>query len=370
MKTSLSIFNFSVKKVFAYICVLAGVTAMAVSSSSSVSNRIWNWNNKHALNDMWWGKHNSKGGGLASMAYLDDIKKFEEPKAYHFIAPPDNGVKNMDVYVFGDSYTEDVPGYAFANTHDYHYCNYIKGLTYDLDTSKRNVLIIEVSERLFLERYSDYGIFDRLKRKEASVANAAATPEPQSEAPKAAPVHHSVNKNFSLVVNKNLEYVLFDYNFINVVRRLKADLNYTCFNRASGDVAIAENGKYIFYKPTIMPNSAYSVYRHISDTVINNVVGILNDIYDHYRKEGFTEVYFSPLPNTATILQPENYNGLIPRITGNRALKMPVFDMYSIFKKSSNPEQLFQEGDTHWNNGGMQIWLGLVNAELRRKSGE
>jgi hypothetical protein len=360
------------KKIAAYMCVMIGLVILVVSSSSSLSNRIWMWNNRHALTDAWWGKHNSKGGGLTAMAYLDDIKKFEEPKYYHFDTPADNGVKNIDLYVWGDSYTEDVPGYAFANTHAYHYKNYVNGMTYSLDTSKINILIFEVSERLLLDRYDNYSIFDRLKKQEVSEpASTSAESQPSAkgdEAPKPK-TRFAFNKNFSPVINKNLEYLIFDYNFINRVRRFKADMNYQLYNRASGDVAISENGKYIFYKPTIMPNGSYSIYRPFSDEELSGLVHILDDIYEHYKKEGFTEIYFSPIPNTASVLQPEGYNGLIPRIQKNPAMKIPCFDVFTIFKNAQQPEKFFQTGDTHWNNNGMQVWLGLVNNELRKKSG-
>lgn len=357
------------KKVLAYLCIAFGLGVLAISSSSSVSNKIWSWNNKHFLTDAWWGKHNSRGGGLTSMAYLDDYRKFTEPKYYHFDTARDNGVKNIDLYLWGDSYTEDVPGFAFANTHDYHYRNYVNGMTYLLDTSKINILIFEVSERLLLDRYDNYDIFDRLHKNASEApagggeAGAAATGD---EAPVKRKSGWVINKNFSAVINKNLEYFIFDYNFINRIRRLKADMNYELYNRASGDVAISENGKYIFYKPTIEPNGFYSIYKPLSEQDIDGVVKKLDDIYDHYRKEGFDAIYFAPIPNTASILQPEGYNGLIPRIEKNPAMKIPCFDVYSIFKNSANPERFFQTGDTHWNNNGMQVWLNMVNEELRK----
>ena len=86
----------------------------------------------------------------------------------------------------------------------------------------------------------------------------------------------------------------------------------------------------------------------------------MNKVYDHYKAEGFTEVYLSVIPNTATIMQPEGYNNLIPLLYGNPQLRMKIIDVYSVFKK--DPEgNYFNSGDTHWNKKGFLVWLDMVN---------
>ncbi len=363
------------KKILAYICVLVGVVALGISSVPGIMHKIWDWNNKHVDRSSWWCKHNNMGGGdLVKLSYLDDVKKFWELKDYVFPRAQDDGKKNINLYLYGDSYTEDIPDSSFANVHEYHYSTKLKPQTYVLDTGMRNILVIEITERLALESFSGTGIYGVLQPKEP-----VEVPEVTKQAVPAAPVvaapaarrkaYNLVSKtNYSQIINTNLEYVLFDYRCINQVRQYKADMNYGLFHHASGDVAISDNGQYIFYKPTVATGSPYSSYAPLTDADISNTVSILNEIYDHYKKQGFAEVYFSIIPNASTILQPVNYNGLIPRLYANRALKMPVIDIYSIYAKNPNPASLYRMGDTHWNNSGMQIWMGLVNNELRKQS--
>lgn len=325
-----------------------------------------------------WCKHNNMGGGdLVKLSFLDDIRKFWELKDYRFDKAPDTGKKNIDLYLYGDSYTEDMPDSIFAGVYAYHYGNKLKGLKYTLDTARRNVLVVEITERLALETYSGTGIYDILKSNEPrNVPQTIATTTAPATVAATAPVPvkkrstlNLVSKtNFSQIINTNLEYVLFDYKCINKVRQAKSDMNYSLFHHASGDVAISDNGNYIFYKPTIAQGSPYSIYMPLTDADINNLVSVLNEVYDHYRNEGFAEVYFSVIPNAATILQPAGYNGFIPRLYKSGALKMPVIDIYSIYSTTPNPATLYRMGDTHWNNKGMQIWLGLLNNELRKQN--
>jgi hypothetical protein len=56
------------------------------------------------------------------------------------------------------------------------------------------------------------------------------------------------------------------------------------------------------------------------------------------------------------------YNQLIPKIQKHPDLKMPVIDIYSIFKQ--HPIGVFAKNETHWTNEGMQLWIDEVNRTL------
>jgi hypothetical protein len=80
-------------------------------------------------------------------------------------------------------------------------------------------------------------------------------------------------------------------------------------------------------------------------------------------------VYISIIPNPVTLLQPEHYNGLIPRLQKTGLLNgMKMIDIYDAYSKASDPGALYRVGDTHWNNNGMQVWLKTVNAELKKQN--
>ena len=95
----------------------------------------------------------------------------------------------------------------------------------------------------------------------------------------------------------------------------------------------------------------------------------LNATFEYYKKDGFDEVYLSIIPNPVTILQPLNYNGLIPALQNPIRLKGTfIIDMYSLFSQDPNPGRLYRIGDTHWSNMGIQVWLKYVNAELKKQN--
>ena len=139
-------------------------------------------------------------------------------------------------------------------------------------------------------------------------------------------------------------------------------MNYHLFNRASGAVVISDNGEQLFLKETVKGNVVENSYYPVPEEEIQHIVTTINEIYAHYKADGFDEVYFSFLPNPATILQPQGYNQLIPRIEHHPGLQAPLISMYQPFLKAG--KRIFRPGDTHWNNEGLQIWLSAVNKVL------
>jgi hypothetical protein len=176
---------------------------------------------------------------------------------------------------------------------------------------------------------------------------------------------------FNHEINSNLEFNLFGYRFWDEVKLTKASLNYYLFRRAMGDVVISDDGDRLFLKQTVNPEDQLSSFRALDSGEIQNIVRHINDIYHHYKSEGFDEVYISIIPNPVTLLQPEHYNGLIPQLQKPGLLNgMKMIDIYDAYSKAPDPGALYRVGDTHWNNNGMQIWLKAVNSELKKQNGE
>jgi len=354
-----------IKKIIAYMSAITGITALVLSTSKGLSKQVKVMRSGKAAGSSWWAQQRSLQGDLTAMAYLDRITKFCEPKN-HIFEKPMEGEGKIDLYLYGDSYTMDIPKEAFANidTLVFHYRYDDRG--YQLNPAKKNILIIEASERFVRERFRSAALLSNLRiNKPDSTAIAAAGTTAQKTAG---------NKPFLIAdlfnphINQNLEYHLFNYSFLVAPRQLKAVLNYKLFNRASGDVAISDDGKYLFYKMTVQQNNLCSSYDCLARNEVSTIVASLNVIYDYYKQAGFDEVYFSPVPNPASILQPGPYNNLIPLIQNNSELKMSVIDIYSNFKQVKDPAKLYRAGDTHWNNNGLQLWLRLVNDILKKES--
>jgi hypothetical protein len=175
----------------------------------------------------------------------------------------------------------------------------------------------------------------------------------------------NVNDLFNKYINQNLQCNLFNYNAMMPMFESKAALNYYLFNRASGDVVISNDRDFLFLKETVSYTGEASSYGPLTGDEVSRLVDNLNTIYDHYRQNGFREVYLSVIPNSATVNQPEGYNGLIPKLQNDVRLRMKVMDAYAAFRNTK--ERIYLPGDTHWNNAGRQLWLDIVNDTLAHR---
>ena len=334
---------------------------------ASTSRTAMQYITSHRDVDKWWGTYQYLNGDLVSMSYLDFVTAFNVPNArYGFKHPVYDGPRNMALYLDGDSHTWHLHDSDFAGLAAFHYFERNHGTRYHLDTTQRNILLIEISERYLESYFSGLHMFeevgDSLQGKQAAMLMPL---QKQGEATHAAGfMGLDEGLLFNKYINQNLQCNLFNYNFIMPMFEAKAALNYYVFNRASGDVVISDDRRFLFYKETVSHTDVGSSYYPVSPGEAAHIVDVLNTVYDHYRSAGFAEVYISIVPNSATIMQPQGYNGLIPMVQNDTRLKMKVIDIYSVFKRSD--EVYFRPGDTHWNFKGKQLWLDTVNARLLR----
>lgn len=358
------------KKIAAFIGILFSIAVLYVSTSRSCmsyiyANRIWG-----GPHNKWYSPYRSKGGDLTGMAYLDGIRKFVEPMSYTFEKAIDSTPANIHLLLYGDSYTKDIPDSAFACISHYDYGR--RGYTniaYTLDSNEKNILVIEIGERFLRDYFSKIFIFNNV----GPDVHAATTTTPT--APFIAPRHYAsfalpdlgfVDSMFNPNINQNIEQNVFNYAIINPIRILKATFNYHFFNRASGDVIVSKNNNALFLKETAITTGKPSSYSEITDQELFTIVNNINTIYDSYTQRGFKAVYLSIIPNPASILQPEGYNNLIPKVQNHPGMKVPCINVYDVFKADKDPARLYRQGDTHWNNKGMHIWLNMINAELQK----
>ena len=322
------------RRLLSYIGIFSGLGLLVVSTSRPLMKNIGDW--RYAHYGPMGVHHTPDGGDLVTMAYLDDEPKFCEPFGYTFVRR-DTGA--VDLYVFGDSYVMYLPDTAFANVHRYTFGRRdYTDINYTLNPHRRNILIIENAERFIRMIGAQRGIYQHVRKAGADI------------------------ELFNSAINQNLEFNLFSYNFITPVRKLKADLTYRCWARASGDAHVSEDGEYLFLASTLSPRGPQSSYEPVPAAELSLIETGMDSVYRHYRQEGFDEVYFSIIPNPASILQPKGYNGLIPAL---QAHGLPCIDVYGAFKASSHAGELYRRGDTHWNDNGMHVWLNLVNSVLQ-----
>jgi hypothetical protein len=169
---------------------------------------------------------------------------------------------------------------------------------------------------------------------------------------------------FNPHINSNIEFNLFDYELFRPVKEWKALLNYKLFKRIPKDIAISTNGKYLLLNETVDPYLPNSSFCRVEDAEINTLAWQMNLIKEHYKQGGFTDVYFSFIPNTVSIVDGDRngYNHKLERIQGNYFLEANYLDIYHLFKKSQ--QRLYRRDDSHWNGNGLQLWVNKVNEKL------
>lgn len=317
----------------------------------------------------WWDTYPCKHGDLVSMSYLDFVKRFNpDPDTSIIRRPAYTGPGKTVLFLDGDSYTWywHLKDTNFAGVCEFHYIDRYHGGYYHLDTTKRNVLLIEISERMFREYFSTTRMMDEVVDsaiRKKSIALTHGLSQGQMQYASFLP-GLQFNDLFNKNINQNLQCNLFNYNFIIPMFEYKAALNYYLFNRASGDVVISKDRNFLFLRNTVSLTDISSSYGPLTADDITQFIEHLNTIYDHYKAAGFAEIYLSVIPNSATIMQPEGYNNLIPLIHNDPRFRMKTVDVFTAFRNSK--EVLYHPGDTHWNKRGLMKWIATTNETLVR----
>ncbi len=147
-KTSLFIFNFSiVKKALSYLFITLGFGAFAIASYWPGVMGIWEYDKKHAKEHKWYQRYISPWGDLVSMSHMDGIARFREEKLYTYEKADCISKRTIALFVFGDSYTRDIPDSVFCNVDSYHYARITGKFDFKPEQGKKNVLILEMTER-------------------------------------------------------------------------------------------------------------------------------------------------------------------------------------------------------------------------------
>ncbi|MGZ3872382.1 MAG: hypothetical protein ACXVJD_05670 [Mucilaginibacter sp.] len=304
-------------------------------------------------------------GDLYGMSYLPYFK--ENHKKPNLPEPVGCKYGNkINLYAICDSYI-----WAFVNTNKF-YCGVNKfeirktnirdRLKEKLDTSKLNVLLIELSERNVAPLLNDT----------AYINNIFSFTKGNNEKylrPKKSKIYAIKEKVFGFLfnpkVNSNLESLIWDFSLFTPIKEFKSSLNYKLFKAVNQDVTVLDN-RQLLYSPTIDTAQITSSFKYISSDMINIFISRLNGISDKAKKFGFNKVYLTIIPNPVSILKPNydglKYNNLVYRIQSNPNLHMPVVDVLPVFKKMQH--SAYSPSDSHWSWNGAIGWLNIFNTEL------
>lgn len=269
---------------------------------------------------------------------------YQIPLNKYNISTDDTTKTNVALTILGDSYmrTYDSSSFCAKQFQFVHWDNAPDTIP-ELDKSKINILIIETTERYCRFRFK--------------ILNPIVIGEKQIKKEDVAEIKLSIEDNLqALITNKD---------FVMPLKELKSYMYLKCFDRFDVRVAKPDESGRLYLDETVNPELSSSCYYSVGEFEVNELVGNINILQNEARKMGFDRIYFSIIPNSASIykLSELPYNNIIEKIQNNPKLKVPFIDAYHILKKQSNP--VFYCNDSHWNSFGQRIWLTYTNELLK-----
>ncbi|AQG82476.1 hypothetical protein AWR27_12905 [Spirosoma montaniterrae] len=285
---------------------------------------------------------------------LSALPQFKQPQP---TCPASNRASDTaatHLYLLGDSFTE--PERISRNDFSVSHFQRIKWdfpQRVQLDSTRRNVLLIESVERHLREHLS------RPVREVMIETDTTQTPtEPLAWYQR---VYHDFHRED---VEERLESALFSQDWAFWFKEKKASLTQGWFDRVSTGVSVSRNRQAIFLHSDADSSVMQSSFSPLTNRDVDAVVDSLNATAAYYRQAGFDAVYLSIIPNKISILESErgSYNRLIERVQQHPRLQVPVVNVYDAYRQ--NPQSSYLKGDTHWTCEGRATWLALVRQKL------
>lgn len=313
--------------------------------------------------------------GFKEVDYMTNANLTEADK-------PTKRYRNVDLYTIGDSFTDIDTSYYAGNRNVHVWVGSPPPAVAPLDTTKKNILVIQFIERVLQERmytpdyqrmYIEQGIVTKAPPT-ASVEqiNRDRNSLDQPDVAKSGQTQSSVTEwllaQFGQEINQRLEFILFNGWLATRFKEAKAQVMLSVFGRVTGGV-ISRDRKHLFYQPEADTAYILSAFRPIPDQRLDTLVSNLNTTRQHYLRMGFDEVYLCLIPNKVTVLDPTYgvYNHQIERIEANPRLQLPVISTIDSVRR--HPEW-YHLSDGHWNRQGKRFWLRQVNGLAARWSAE
>lgn len=357
------------KKLLAWFILSIFVALYAVSNNDYLMHAITS--RRYKFTSIW-GTDRLHYGDLYGFSYLHGFKfplRLEDSmgagKGIGSIAACPAGMPtDINLYCICDSYLFlFVTGeHDFCRVNKYAYIrDYDNGrLNIVFDTTRRNVLLIEITERMVRDALGDTPYLNRRLIVDGT--------DSQRFIPDANDYRKKLVSNFfNNDINTNLEFNLFDYTLLTPFKEAKAWINDKIFGRVDRYVAVSSDRTRLYLGSTVdsTGDNHYSSFGTVTDDDIATYVRTLNKLQEKFRKMGFDYIYFCGIPNPGTVCEAghSKYNGLLPRLQNDSNLRMPVIDVYSSFMVYQ-PYSIYRRSDSHWNARGFIEWRDQFNRIL------
>jgi hypothetical protein len=243
---------------------------------------------------------------------------------------------NSTLTIIGDSYLDGLDS-SFFYPIKYRFIHWdrMPDTIPALDRTKKNILIIESTERAVRWRFTGNNLLTI-----------------GTKSPKAIE-----KSSVKLLAEDNLQYMFTHLDWELPFKELKTLINLHYFDKFSPLVSKPDGTGRLYLEATINPENQASSFNPVGDPEIERIVENLNKINDELNACGFDEIYISIIPNAATIYKKaeQPYNHLIERIEQHPDAKFGFIDIYQPLKQEKN--SVFHFNDSHWNPLGKTLWI-------------
>jgi hypothetical protein len=324
--------------------------------------------------DLLFNKINSKNifstaglyGDLYELTHLRNFKELnylQESK----LAPPRFSEKYIqkgkNLYIMGDSFTKNIDLNQFIASKTTFIRIGVNSLEIELDKTKKNILVIQNIER---------GICDRLRNDQyettfmglsgyytKNIKTKCETPNVNKNTP-------AILKDFGVAnIEDRLQFIFFGNKLFDIVKEIKAKLNFEFFERVEGGHIVSNDGKFLFYNNEANIKIGTSSFYPLKNSTIEEYSANTQKITKYYRSMGFDEVFYVFVPNKVSICSQNDhiYNHQIERLQQQNS---PLFKTINIYSDMINHPEFYHKGDGHWNNKGMALFVQKINNLLKK----
>lgn len=282
---------------------------------------------------------------------LSNLAEFKDPKKKCPALPVPKPSQKIALYIIGDSFTERqrVDSSDFAVTR-YHWAHWGENLHLKLDTSYTNIILLESVERNVRSHFGT-PIGNIIPDTATFIAHPADTR-----------FMHELDRVFaSDGVEDRLNTILFQFDPMLKFKEIKSWINHRFFDRTDPKVTLSGDGSTLAYYEDTDSTLINSSYNYVPDAEIDSLISVINFDRIFLEDIGFDQVWFSIIPNKATVLMPDYgvYNHIIDRIYRHPELKVSSIGVLEVFRQMQ--QNAYLKGDSHWSCAGQRVWLEKVN---------
>lgn len=302
-------------------------------------------------------------GDLYRLSNLAQFKQATETCPKKFAGARSNN--NIALYIIGDSFTEKERINADDfNTNGYVRIHWNDSLSISLDTTKRNILVLQTVERHFREHFAVPVHQFTLSSPESPKGTEIQKRDIQTQTSDYFLTLYNDAEQTLKESEESLASFLFSGDIFLNLKEWKAVINLHWFGRHNDQIALSPDKKNILFCWDTDSTRITSSFNYFPDSELQKLIYQVNQTRVYYKKQGFDEVYLSIIPNKTSIVAPEmgRYNHLVERVQQHPALQTPFIDTWTPFSRHS--QEVYSRSDTHWNCKGQAIWLGEMNEAI------